>query len=320
MGNNKIMKKIAVITPVSHLKGIPELLQSKGEVFFCEEAPKDQIRELLLIHDIDTLLCNPNQQTYKIDKELLEETNVKIINSCSTGLNHIDLDYCSENNIEIQCHKNDYELINQLPSTSELAFGLMMCLLRKIPHSQKHVSEYNWDYTQFMGRQIKDLKIGIIGYGRLGRMMYDFCNAFGANMYIYDPYISEFGYGNIKDKLCSLEHMFTECDVISLHVHVTDETKYMIDKKLLGYVKKNLYIINTSRGEVVNENDIVQGLKSGTIAGYGADVVEDEFSDLTKSPIIKAMNDGENIIITPHVGGMTIEGQTKAYKWSINKL
>ena len=169
------MAKIAVITPVSHLKGVPELLLSKGRVFLYEESTKEQVREMLLTHKADTIVCNPNQQTYKIDKELLEGTSVKLINSCSTGLNHIDLEYCKQTNIEIQCHKNDYKLIDQLPSTSELAFGLMMSLLRKIPQCQKHVSNYEWDYTQFMGRQIKDLTIGIVGYGRLGKMMYNFC-------------------------------------------------------------------------------------------------------------------------------------------------
>jgi phosphoglycerate dehydrogenase-like enzyme len=174
------------------------------------------------------------------------------------------------------------------------------------------VSGYNWDYTQFMGRQIKDLNIGIIGYGRLGKMMFNYCKAFGANVYVYDPYVSH--------TFSNLEEIFTKCDVISLHVHVTDETKYMINKDLFGYINKDCYIINTSRGEIVNESDIVKGLKSGIITGYGTDVVENEFDNLTKSPIIKAMNEGENIIITPHIGGMTIEGQTKAYKWSINKL
>ena len=316
------MRKIAVITPVSHLKGIINLIQSKGEVFLHEEASKNQVRDLVLTHNIDTLICNPNQQTYKIDKELLENTSIKTINSCSTGLNHIDLDYCKENNIEIQCHKNDYDLINELPSTSELAFSLMLSLLRQIPQGQKHVSEYSWDYTQFMGRQIKDLKVGIIGYGRLGKMMFNFCKAFGADVMIYDPYVKE----QLTDSFLlnhwciSLEQLFEFSDVISLHVHVTDETKYMINKDLFGYIKKDCYIINTSRGEIVNENDIVEGLESGIITGYGTDVIENEFDDLTKSPIINAMNSGENIIVTPHVGGMTIEGQTKAYKYSINKL
>ena len=94
----------------------------------------------------------------------------------------------------------------------------------------------------------------------------------------------------------------------------------MFIKKLFGLAKKDLYIINTSRGEIVNETDIVKALNTNKLTGYGTDVIENEFDDLTKSPIIKAMNEGKNIIITPHIGGMTIEGQTKAYKWSINKL
>ena len=316
------MRKIAVITPVKHLKGITNLLESKGQVFYLEEGTKNQVRNLLLANHIDTIVCNPNQQPYKIDEELLNATHVTLINTCSTGLNHIDLDYCNKNSIEIQCHKNDYKLINQLPSTSELAFGLMLSLLRNIPECNNHVSRYHWDYTQFMGRQIKGLNIGIVGYGRLGKMMYKFCNAFGANVKIYDPYVrKELSDRFLLNNWCSsLEELFKFSDVVSLHIHVTDETKYMINKKLFGLAKKDLYIINTSRGEIVNETDIIKGLKTGTLTGYGTDVIENEFDDLTKSPIIKAMNEGKNIIVTPHVGGMTIEGQTKAYKWSINKL
>ena len=316
------MAKIAVITPIKHLDGVVELLQSKGNVFLYEESTKDEVRNLLLETDIDTLLCNPNQQTYKIDKELLEGTNVKLINTCSTGMNHIDVNYCNKNNIKIYSLTKDMNLINNLPSTSELAFGLMLSLLRKIPQGQKHVSEYGWDYTQFMGRQVKDLKVGIVGYGRLGKMMYNFCKAFGADVMVYDPYIKEqLTDSCLLNHWCSsLEQLFEFSDVVSLHVHVTDETKYIINKDLFGSIKKDCYIINTSRGEIVNENDIVEGLESGIITGYGTDVIENEFDNLNDSPIIKSMNKGENIIITPHVGGMTIEGQTKAYNWAVNKL
>lgn len=303
---------IAAITPIKHLLGVQELIESKGSVFYLEEGNKQEVRNLLLEKNIDIILCNPNQQTYKIDKELLEGTNIKLINTCSTGMNHIDQEYCKENNIEIYSLTRDMDLINDLPSTSELAFGLMLSLLRKIPESKHHTLNYQWDYTQFMGRQVKDLKIGIIGYGRLGKMMEGYCKSFGAETFIYDPYV------NISQT--SLEQMFQGCDVISLHVHVTDETKYMISSKLLGLSKKGLYLINTSRGEIVNEKDIVDALSINKLTGYGADVIENEFDELSKSPIIKAMNEGKNIIVTPHIGGMTIEGQTKAYKWSINKL
>jgi D-3-phosphoglycerate dehydrogenase len=304
--------KIAVITPIQHLKGLIDILQTKGEIFLNETSTKFEVRETLLKENIDTIICNPNQQTYIIDKELLEGTKVTLINTCSTGMNHIDLKYCKDNNITIYSLTKDYQLINQLPSTSELAFGLMVSLLRQIPKCNQHVSKYNWDYTQFIGRQIKDLKIGIIGYGRLGKMMKTYCDAFQAKTFVYDPYV--------EITQTPIEEIFQTCDVISLHVHVTPKTKYMISKKLLGLSNKPLYIINTSRGEIVKEKDIVLYLKSGRLAGYGADVIEDEFDNLQNSPIIKAMNEGENIILTPHIGGMTIEGQTKAYKWAINKL
>tara|TARA_Y100000389_G_C17468240_1_gene527726 strand:- start:2115 stop:3062 length:948 start_codon:yes stop_codon:yes gene_type:complete len=313
---------IAVITPVKHLNGVVELLQTKGNVVLYETATKEEVRALLLQTTIDTLICNPNQQTYKIDSELLQGTNVKLINTCSTGMNHIDVDYCDANGIKIYSLTKDMKLINDLPSTSELAFGLMVSLLRQIPQGQKHVSEYGWDYTQFMGRQIKDLTIGIIGYGRLGKMMYNYCTAFGARVKIYDPYKrNEMDDSFLLNNYCSsIEELFKICDVVSLHVHVTPETTYMINEKILGLSKKNPYIINTSRGEIVNEVDIVNALDKGLISGYGTDVIENEFDDLTKSPIIKAMNNNKNIIVTPHVGGMTIEGQTKAYTWAVNKL
>ena len=306
------MEKIAVITPISHLPGIKDLLLTKGNVFLFEEANKSRIRQLLLDQNIDTIICNPNQQTYKIDEELLKDTQVNLVNTCSTGMNHIDVEYCKSSGIKIYSLTRDYELINQLPSTSELAFGLMLSLLRNIPSCNDSVSRYEWDYTQFMGRQVKDLNVGIIGFGRLGKMMGNYCKAFEANTFIYDPYV------DINQT--SLKEMFQKCDVISLHIHVTDETKYMINKKLLGEAKNSPYIINTSRGEIVNEKDIVEALINKTISGYGTDVIEDEFGGINQSPIIKAMNEGENIIVTPHIGGMTIEGQTKAYKWAIDKL
>ena len=211
------MAKIAVITPISHLVGVLELLLTKGEVFLYEESTKEQVRELLLTHNIDIILCNPNQQTYIIDRELLEGTSVKLINTCSTGMNHIDVEYCKDSNVEIYSLTHDMTLINNLPSTSELAFGLMMSLLRKIPQGQKHVAAGGWDYTQFMGRQIDWLHIGIVGYGRLGKMMAKFCHAFGAIVYVYDPHVEwDTNWPSIDGRLNrvdSLEALVKECDV-----------------------------------------------------------------------------------------------------------
>jgi len=94
----------------------------------------------------------------------------------------------------------------------------------------------------------------------------------------------------------------------------------MINKKTLGKMKNNSYIVNTSRGEIVNEQDIVESLRSGKLKGYATDVIEDEYGNRQNSPILNGVKEGLNILVTPHIGGMTWEGQQKAYMWSIKKL
>jgi D-3-phosphoglycerate dehydrogenase len=304
--------KIAVTTPVKHLQGIESLLSTKGEIFYLEEGTKSEVRELLLKENIDVIICNPNQQTYKIDQELLENTTVSLINTCSTGMNHIDQEYCKLNGIKIYSLTKDYKLINNLPSTSELAFGLLLDLMRNITISNNEVKQNKtWDYLPFVGQQMKDFKVGIVGYGRLGKMMAKYCKAFEAEVYIYDPYSDE---SNVKE----LEDLFQICDAVSLHVHVNNETKYMIDYDLLSRNVK--FLINTSRGEIVKESDVIRALKECKLWGYGADVIEDEFDDIKDSPFFSLENSKLNCIFTPHIGGMTIQGQTKAYTWAINKL
>ena len=304
--------KIAVLTPISHLDGVYELLQTKGEVFMLEEGDINEVRELLIKENIDTILCNPNQQTYKIDYSLLYNTHVSLINTCSTGMNHIDVDYCNKEGIKIYSLTKDYDLINDLPSTSELAFGLLLDLMRNITMSNNVTKrDKTWDYLPFVGQQMKDFKVGIVGYGRLGKMMAKYCRAFDAQVYIYDPYSDE---SNVRE----LEDLFQICDAVSLHVHVSDETKYMIDYDLLSRNVK--FLVNTSRGEIVNEYDVIRALKEGKLWGYGADVIEDEFGDIGISPFFDLDNSKLNCIFTPHTGGMTIQGQTKAYKWAVNKL
>lgn len=303
---------IAVITPIRHIKGILSILQNKGNIFLLESGTKHEVRELLINKNIDAILCNPNQQSYIIDKDLLKGTNVKLINTCSTGMNHIDVLYCNDNGIEIYSLKNDFELLNTLPSTAELSFGLLLDLMRNITKSNNITKDIKvWDYTPFVGHQLKDFNIGILGHGRLGKMMAHYCRAFGANVYIYDPYTID---SNIK----SIEDLFSICDAVSIHVHVTPETRYMINYDLLS--KNVKYLINTSRGEIVLENDVIRALHESKLLGYAADVIEDEFNDITKSPFFNLENSKLNYILTPHVGGMTLEGQTKAYIWAINKF
>ena len=301
--------KILCLTPIKHLDGIYEYLNSFGRIDYLPDSPANMIRDTVSILNYDVIFCNPNKQNYKLDEYILKHFNGTIL-TASTGLNHIDIDYCDKKGIKVMSHKEDMELLNELPSTSELAFGLMSSMLRNIPSSFDDVKKGNWDYDSHMGHQLKGKTIGIIGYGRLGKMMTDYCYAFGMNTLPYDPYKFD----------ADFELLLKISDVISLHVHANDETRHMINKKTLGKMKNNSYIVNTSRGEIVNEHDIVDALRSGKLKGYATDVIEDEYGNRENSPILKGIKEGLNIIVTPHVGGMTWEGQQKAYKWSISKL
>ena len=301
--------KILCLTPIKHLDGTYDYLTSFGEVYYNPELSKGDFN-FLHMGDYDVIFCNPNKQKYLLNKETLGKFNGTIL-TASTGLNHIDIDYCKSKGINILSHTEDkLQLLNHLPSTAELAFCLMLSIVRNISSSFEDVKVGGWDYDMFMGHQLHGKKIGVIGYGRLGKMMIRYCWGFGMTPAIYDPYK---GYED-------LDRVLKSSDIISLHVHVTDETRYMVDKKFLDCMKKDSYIINTSRGEIVNEKDIVQSLRDGHLKGYATDVIEDEYGDRYNSPILKGIKEGLNIIVTPHVGGMTWEGQQKAYKWSINKL
>jgi len=301
--------RILCLTPINHLDKVYNYLNSFGRVDYLPDSPTNIIRDMVSTLNYDVIFCNPNKQNYMLDEYILKHFNGTIL-TASTGLNHIDTNYCKQRGIKVLSHKNDIRFLNDLPSTAELSFGLMSSIVRNIPSSFDDVKKGNWDYDMHMGHQLRGKIIGLIGYGRLGKMMETYCNAFGMTVKIHDPYE---GYDD-------LDLVLKESDIISLHVHANDETKHMINKKVLGKLQNNSYIVNTSRGEIVNEKDIVEALRSGKLKGYATDVIEDEYGDRHKSPILKGVKEGLNIIVTPHIGGMTWEGQQKAYMWSISKL
>ena len=302
---------IICITPVKHIKGVYENLCSLGEVIYEPYITYDELKEKITEpgNGITTIFTNPNKQTFKLDKNLLKYSIVTHIITASTGLNHIDMDYMK--NFYVHSLTKEFDIIEKISSTAEHAFTLMTSLVRNLPKAFDDVKSGSWDYEKFIGRQLNKMTIGIIGYGRLGKMMNKYCWVFGMRVIAYDPYVFEDGY--------DLDYVLENSDIISLHVHVTDETRHMINKKTLGKMKKNSYIVNTSRGEIVNEKDVIKSLEDGHLKGYATDVVDDEFGNIKNSELIKRTKD-LNIIVTPHIGGMTKEAQEIAYNGVINKF
>ena len=313
-------ENIVCITQLKHLDGVYDLLKEFGYVTYVPDITKEELKSTLFETKTKYLFTNPNKQPFILDEEVLKDSNIKVINTCSTGTNHIDMKYCKENNIEVWHLAKDYELINQLPSTAEHAFGLMLSLIRKIPMSFHSVRDGNWNYEPYIGRQLKGLTVGIIGYGRLGKIMCRLFDGWGVKLLVTDPY------ERINERITTargvpLSELLERSDVVFLHTHVTDETRGMVDDKFLSEMKQGSYLVNTARGELVDEGSIIKSIEQGHLKGYGTDVIKDEFGNIHNSKLIEfSMNPTNNVIITPHVGGMTWEGQTKAYKWAINKF
>ena len=307
---------IICITPIDHIKGLKDLIKTKGNLIYKPHISKTILKKVLFENKkINSIFCNPNKQGFVIDKDILKLSGIKLINTASTGTNHINLKDCNELGIQVMSLKNDKKLIYNLPSTSELAFCLMISLLKKLVPSHNSVkNKNNWNYEQFIGQELSSLTIGIIGFGRLGKFMAKFCHAFGMNILIYDKYKPSKKYRNV-----SKSYLVKHSDVISVHVHLDNNTKNLININLLKKCFRSPIVINTSRGEVVNELDIVNSLKNNLISGYGTDVITNELDSIKKSHIIKNISK-LNIIVTPHVGGMTFQGQKRAFEWAINKF
>ena len=309
------MSIIICTTPIDHLVGLKKKLKSRGKLIYKPNIKRLELKKILTKNrNITKIFCNPNRQGYVLDSSILKNSSINLINTASTGLNHINLKDCKKLKIKIFSLKNNRKLIRQLPSTSELAFGLMINLQRNIIQSFNSVKNKRWDYSPFIGNELASLTIGIVGLGRLGNFMAKFAQAFGMKVFYYDPYKK-----TKKYKKVNLKKLIKVSDVISLHAHAHTETKNIINKKILELAEKKPVIINTSRGELVNEKDIIWALKNKKISGYGTDVIETEFININHSPIIRNISK-YNIIVTPHIGGMTHQGQLRAYNFAVEKF
>ncbi|MHA2062765.1 MAG: NAD(P)-dependent oxidoreductase [Candidatus Thorarchaeota archaeon] len=298
---------ILCTTPIEHLPGVKEALSKCGTLRLYPHATRWDL--LSNLGKVDVLFVNPNRQTYKIDKQILENLGAKIVVSASTGSDHIDLDYCKKAEIKVLTLRGD-PIIYALPATAELALGLSLSLLRHIPKSFDSVKKGGWDYTQFVGTEMKDLAVGIVGMGRLGGMFRRYCLSMGADVDFFDP-IQRGG-------LNSLAELMERSSLVSIHAHLDGSTRNMIGREEIRLMTEKhwpAYIVNTSRGGIVDEDAVIQSLYCGELSGYATDVLRDECGNLKNSSLLNLAMSVEhlNIIITPHTGGMTLQGQTKAF-------
>ena len=247
---------------------------------------------------------------FSITKELISEnTRCSILAVPATGLNHIDLDACASAGIQIVSLKGESEFLKDVRATAELTIGLTLALMRRIPQASRSVEDGHWERDLFPGRELYRKTAGIIGVGRLGTIVAGYFKALGMNVIGYDPY-AVFP-KDVAEPVSSIEKVLAKADVVSVHVTYHPGTRHLLDHKAFSHLKPGAYLINTSRGGVIDGASLLEALVSGKLAGAALDVLEDEPDISLNHPLITYARRHHNLIITPHIGGHTPESFEK---------
>ncbi len=313
------MKNILVITPVKHIENIVERLSELGHLFIVDDPSVADLHKLDFKPHV--LFTNPNKSKVYLGEESLQQfESLECIVTASTGLVHIDLDYCNRKGIAVISITKELDTLKEISSTAELALLATLSACRSYTQCVSDARDKNnWDYEQYIGRQINKRNIGVIGYGRLGEMYVRYMQALGANIFVYEIDKAKRVDGAINF-VESLGEVFEKCDIVSLHCHATEDNLNLINKELLALSQKNLILVNTARGEIVNEHDIVGYLNKNPQAIYATDVIAYESEKRTESPLYNDLTNPGQLILSQHIGGMTSDAQRMAYNRAVDLL
>jgi len=273
--------------------------------------PKNSLKSK--IKQVDGLICFPYDQ---INKEVIQSAkNLKVISTFSVGYDHIDTKFAKEKKIRVG-HTPDV-LTN---ATADMAFALMIDSLRRISEGDRIIRKQKWNQIygayDYVGLDLQGKTLGIIGLGRIGKTFAKRAKAFDMKIIYHNrKQISKTDEKKLGVKYTTFNKLITQSDIISIHVPHTDETNQMFNMKIFRKMKKTSFLINTSRGKVVNEKDLVVALKQKIIGGAGLDVFETE--PISKNHQFLKL---ENVVLAPHVGSSTKETRTKMAKITVKNL
>ncbi len=241
----------------------------------------------------------------KTDRTVLEKAKrLKVIGTPSTGTDHIDVEFAKKKNIVILDIAKEFELLDTFSATAEMAWCLLLSLIRHLPQAFESAKKGHWARQKFSGVQLLGKTIGILGYGRLGKMVAEMAKGFRMNVITCD--IQEINTPGIRQ--VDFDTLLSKSDIVSIHIHLTKENRGLFSRDVFSKIKKGVIIINTSRGAIIDEEALLDALNSGIVAGAGLDVINGEWNNnLLEHPLIKYVQSHDNLIISPHIGGATVE-------------
>jgi D-3-phosphoglycerate dehydrogenase len=286
--------KILVSDPL-HEKGIEALEQTPG--FEVEVNTSLTQEELLgIIKNYDGLVI---RSSTKVTAEVIEAADrLKVIGRAGIGLDNVDIGAASKRGVVVM-NTPDGNVI----TTAEHAVAMLMALSRNIPQAAASMRNHKWEKKRFRGKELFNKTLGVIGIGRIGRIVADRARGVKMNIIAYDPYIPAESIEKMGVEPVSLDELLGRADYITVHTPITPETRNLINSDCFAKMKTGVLLINCARGGIVNEEDLYQALQNGIIAGAALDVFE------TEPPGANPLLDLDNVIATPHLGASTDEAQ-----------
>jgi D-3-phosphoglycerate dehydrogenase len=289
--------KILVADPIAD-EGI-DFLRGYAQVDVRTKLELEQIKAI--IGDYDALIVR--SQT-KVGAEVIQSgKRLKVIGRAGVGIDNIDVDAATRNGIVVVNAPT-----GNIIAAAEHTIALMLALARNVPQANSHLKSGKWRRDQFVGTEIRNKTLGIIGLGNVGSEVAKRVQAFEMRVIAHDPFVSKDYAHNLKVELVSMDQLLREADFITLHVPLTATTKRLIGSRELAELKPTARIINCARGGVIDEKALLEAIRAGKIAGAAFDVFDQE--PVTDSPLFRE----DKIIVTPHLGASTIEAQTSVAK------
>jgi phosphoglycerate dehydrogenase-like enzyme len=301
------MTKILITEFINHES--LDNLNKKFDVKYDEKLWENIKKLEEIIKDYDGLIVRNKTM---VNLNILENANsLKFIGRLGVGLDNIDTENCKIKNIHVQPATG-----MNANSVAEYVLSSSMSLIKKIPMFHAGTIKGEWPRTKIKSAEINQKCLGVIGFGTIGRKVAEYALKNKLTVLAYDPYLTELNVNEIKIKLSNLQEIFEKSDIISLHLPLTEETKNLINKSTFLQMKNKPIIINTSRGSIVNENDLIDAYHNDLISGFAIDVFENE---PIKSEFYKKISSEMNCILTPHISGVTTESNIRVSDFIVKK-
>jgi D-3-phosphoglycerate dehydrogenase len=258
---------------------------------------------------------------HSIDREILAaSTTLRAIVSATTGLDHIDLDAARERGIAVLSLQGQKEFLRTIDATAEHTWALLLAVRRRLVPASLSVRGGEWERDRFVGRELRGARLGVLGLGRIGSKVAGYGQAFGMDVSGYDPYIDYFPGGVRRVK--SLDQLLAESDVLSVHIPLNDETSRLLDAERLARLPRGAVLVNTSRGEIIDEDALADALEQGQLAGAALDTICNERDPAMRNAgrLMAMARDGDYLVITPHIGGATQESMASTELFMARQL